>query len=111
MSDTTDDGFSINGKLYTVEDLTFREQRELRAVIREHLAEDPTADIDDMAVMDVVPAFVYIVLKRDTPDLELETVLDMKLTDFVLAEPNGNGSGKGKAARPTKASATSGPRK
>jgi hypothetical protein len=77
-----EDGFMINGVMYGPDDLTFREQREMRKVIRE-LAEDPQADLENMSLTDVVPAFVFMVLKRDNPDLELDEVLDMKLTDFV----------------------------
>lgn len=108
-TDTPDDGFVINGKLHRVEDLTFREQRELRKIVRE-LADDSEANLEEMAVMDVVPAFVYVVMKRDDAGLNMDDVLDMKLTDFIPSEPNGNGNGNGKAD-PTKGSGTSGRRK
>lgn len=110
MATEQDDGFLINGQLHSVEDLTFREQRELRKLVRE-LAEDPEANLDDMAVMDVVPAFVYVVMKRDDPKLKIDDVLDMKLTDFAPSESNGNGNGNGRKVPPTKAPGSSGRRK
>lgn len=111
MATDTDDGLVINGKLHRVEELTFREQRELRKLVRE-LAEDAEADLDAMPLMDVMPAFVYVVMKRDNPDLSMDDVLDMRLTDFVpTPNGNGNGNGNGSPARPTKAPGTSGRRK
>lgn len=99
------EGFVINGVRYAPGDLTFREQREVRRLIRE-LAENPEADIDDMSLADVVPPFVFVVLKRDNPDITLDDVLDMKLSDFMADESEPEAPKK----RPTRAAkaATSG---
>lgn len=104
-----DEGFLINGVLYGPDDLTFREQREMRTLIRAN-AEDPKAEINDMALADVVPPFVFVVMKRDNPDLKFDEVLDMKLSDFVPEDEPAAAEAKPK--RPTRAAkaATSGPR-
>lgn len=102
------DGFVIDGVTYSPDDLTFREQREMRKLIREELAENPDADIDDMALADVVPAFVYVVKKRDNPDLTLDDVLDMKLSDFI---PDADGEAAETPTGAAKKPAASGRRK
>lgn len=83
----------IDGQELDTDDLTFREQRELRSAARD-LVGDAGADIDAMALVDFLPALVYVVKKRDDPDYTLEQALELKTKD-VLQSRNGK--------RPTRA--------
>lgn len=89
----------IDGKPYTADDLTFREQRELRTQVRALLG-DPAADLDDAAVMDFIPAIVYVVKRRDDPEFTMDQALDMEFGD-VLREPDPTKSRAKKPPRET----------
>lgn len=97
------DSFQIDGVAYTADDLTFREQRELRTIVRD-LVDDPEVNIEDMAMMDFLPALVYVIVKRDNAEFTLDEALDMKISDLLPAE---NGNGKKPARRPTQSAAGS----
>jgi hypothetical protein len=75
----------IDGKHYSPEDLTFREQREMRKVYRE-IMEDPAADIDDAAFMDLLPAMTVVLKRRDDPEYTVEQALDIKAKDLLPPE-------------------------
>lgn len=80
------------------DDLSFREHRELREKVRE-LVGDPQADVDmeHMAIVDWLPALVYMWRKRKDPEYTLEQVLDTsKPSDFLVED-------KDAAGPPTKA--------
>ena len=82
----------IDGTVTTVDDLTFREQRDMRRTIRDTL-EDPEASLEDAPIHEFYLALIYTVRKRDNPDLTLDEALDWKLKDFLQPVSNGNGSG------------------
>lgn len=92
--------FTVDGKGYSVDDLTFREQRELRKLVRE-LVDDPTAELVESDLMDVVPVAVFLVRRRGDDTYTLEQALDLKWDD-LHPKSNGNGNGNGGARRPTK---------
>ena len=75
----------VNGKPLDEDDLTFREKRELRRVVLEDLMGKPDGDITDAYTDDFLLAMLYVVLKRDKPEMTLEEALDLKLSDFMKA--------------------------
>ena len=83
------DAVCIDGQLYTFDDLTFAEQREARDAAR-RLA--PDGDPDEAGVMDVLPAFVWVVRKRTEPDYTLEQALDLKPSDLEPPAPKAEGA-------------------
>lgn len=89
---------AVDGKEYSLDDLTFREQRELRKTVRE-LVDDPQADIDEAAMMDVLPAVALVLKRRDDPKYSIDQALELKVADLT-AKANGNGK------RPTKRATT-----
>jgi hypothetical protein len=86
-------GIWVDGKCYTDDDLTFREQRTIRSLLRE-LMEDPLFDPLDAAQADLMPAYVCVIKRRTDPGYTVEQALDIKPSD--LAKPE-------KKARPTRA--------
>lgn len=80
MSD--DSALWLDGKPYTVDDLTFREQRKLRDLIRE-LA--PGEDVESASEADFIPAFIAVIKQRDDPGFSVEQALDFRPAD--LARP------------------------
>ena len=91
-----DGDLRINGKVYDSNDLTFREERELRQIVRDHLI-PPGVDEDDLTLGDILPATIYILHRRDNPDFTLEEALDLKPRDVLFegeveARPTPRGS-------------------
>ena len=82
-----DDGtIFIEGAAYTPDDLTFREQREMRDIYRNMMG-DPAADLANAANMDFLPVLAYLVRRRDDPEYTLERALDLKIADLVTPPP------------------------
>ena len=75
----------VNGKPLDEDDLTFREKRELRRVVLEELMGDANGDITDAYTDDFLLAMLFVVLKRDKPEMTIEDALDLKLSDFFEA--------------------------
>jgi len=79
----SDDGsIYIEGKAYSPDDLSFREQREMRRLYRD-LVEDPDADIGEAANMDFLPLLAFMIRRRDEPGYTLEQAFDLKISDLV----------------------------
>lgn len=76
----------IDGQEYNADDLTFREQRDMRKTLR-HLMDDSTGDIEDASGADFYAALIYTVKKRENPELDIEEVLDWRLSDFLKDRP------------------------
>lgn len=77
----------IDGQAYTAEDLTFREQREMRRVLKADLMDDPEADVADANISDFYLAMIYVIKRRANDALTLDDVLDMKLADVLKERP------------------------
>lgn len=77
MSDD-DSALWIDGQAYTMDDLTFREQRQFRDFVRE-LA--PGGDPDEAGEADIVPAMIVVVKRRTDEAFTLEQALDFKPGD------------------------------
>ena len=78
-----DDGMIyIEGQAYSPDDLTFREQREMRQVYRD-LMGDPSADLADASNMDFLPVLAFMVRRRDDPEFTVEQALDIKVSDLL----------------------------
>lgn len=80
-------GLYVNGSRFDEDDLTFREKREVRRVVATELMGDPKADVSDAYTDDFLLATLYVVLKRDKPEMTLDEAMDLKLSDFLLAPP------------------------
>lgn len=90
----------VDGEVLDLDDFTFREMRELRRVVREHILEtDDDVDVDDLSLSEYLPAAIYVLKKRTDPDFTIDRALDLKFKDVVKPHTNGNGR------RPTKAAA------
>ena len=61
-----------------LDDLTFREQIELRKLVRELVGED---DMEDPPVSAVIPVAYYILKRRTDAEFTLDQALDMKWED------------------------------
>lgn len=85
--------FNVDGTDYTLDDLTYGEQREVRRLVRE-LSEDPNAEIIPADPMDRAPAMVCVIRRRDNPEYTIEEAQEVKPGD-VWREV--------KAERPTRA--------
>ena len=72
----------VDGQPYSADDLTFREQREMRRLYRE-LVEDPKAELSDAAGMDYFPLLAFLLRHRDDPDYTLKQALDLKAKDLL----------------------------
>jgi hypothetical protein len=88
MADSSEGNLRINGREYDPSDMTFREQRAMRAIIRDELyPEDPDVDMDELTLADLLPAMVVVLVRRDDPDYTLDQALDLKHKDvYVVAE-------------------------
>lgn len=84
------DGVFIDGKHHQVADLTFKEQRLVRALVRE-LAENPELEIEQANNLDVIPALVTVVKRRAEPDYPVERALESNYSTYIKAKGR-NGS-------------------
>lgn len=75
----------INGKVYDSNDLTWREEREVRQIVREHLLAEGI-DEEDLTVGDILPAVVFVLHRRDNAQFTLDEALDLKPRDVVLED-------------------------
>lgn len=89
MAKQEPEGLWVDGERYTVSDLTFKEQRELRQIVRD-VTGDPEHGMfgEDC---DFIPAFVTVIKRRENPAFKVEDADQLKDTDLE------------KPARPTKA--------
>jgi hypothetical protein len=83
-------GIPVDGQFYTVEDLTGREQRELRDALRELTGNDTAtiaaflnfAMVDDF---DYACAMTYVVTKRTNEKFTLDDALELKPAEIQEA--------------------------
>jgi hypothetical protein len=102
-------GLWIDGELYTVDDLTFKERRLMRTTVRELNSDDPDFDMAFVdPINDTIPVFVWIIKRRTNPDYSMDDVLSMKLSDLEApaTDAEDSGGGKGKKPRPTSSTAS-----
>lgn len=83
-----DAGIYIDGTLYTVDDLSFREQRAMREMVRE-LA--PEGDVELATTADALPAFLCVVKRRTDPEFTIDQALDAKPSDLQKPPPTKRG--------------------
>lgn len=83
MADT-ETGLFIDGTVYTVDDLSYREQRKMRELARE-LA--PDGELDAAGEIDLIPAMVCVLRRRTEPSFSLEQALDVKPKDLEQPVP------------------------
>lgn len=97
----------INGKVYDSEDMTFREEREVRQIVREHLLPKDMTE-DDLTIGDILPAVVYVLHRRDNPDFTLDEALDLKPRDVAVEEAEEPRPTRRGSSAPKKTSAAAG---
>jgi hypothetical protein len=73
----------IDGVEYSSDDLTFREQRKMRDMLKQLTG----GDVEEASIPEFYMALIYTVKKRDNPELDIEEVLDWKLKDFLQDRP------------------------
>lgn len=99
MSVSTETTVHVDGDAVTIDQMTFRERREVRRLAVE-LSEDPTGE--DYTVDDAVMAMVAVVKRRRDPAFDAETLLDEAPDTYLTAPPTSP-----KAPRPRRVAAKS----
>ncbi len=100
----------VKGKVYDSNDMTFREEREVRDVLRGLLGVD-TLDDDQLSLADIFPAACLVLRRRDEPEFTLDEALDLKRTDVLIEEAEEEAKKPNSRSGPTKPSARSSPAK
>lgn len=91
----------VDGEVLDLDDFTFREMRELRRVVKEHIIEsEDDVDIEDLSLSEYLPAAIYLLKRRSDPEYTIDKALDLKFKDVVKPHVNGNGSRPTQAAKP-----------
>jgi hypothetical protein len=75
-------GVWVDDRYYTDTDLTFKEQRVVRELIRE-ACDDPSMKYQDAEWMDVWPALVTVLKRRTDTKFSYDQAADMKYDDIV----------------------------
>src|SRR3954447_5523115 len=88
MADAPEAAVYVDGKPYTLDDLTFRELRDVRQIVRD-LTGNPEAGIWEGDDIDFFPALVTVLKRRDDPAFRVEDA--EALTALDLQKPKGNG--------------------
>jgi hypothetical protein len=94
---------AVDGERYTMDDLTFRERREVRRLARD-LDGNPDVDFDDVMIDDLIAAFVTVCKQRGTPAFTVEDALDMKPGELLAAAEDPPTKGAAKAGAKPKTS-------
>src|SRR3712207_5494549 len=87
------DGLWVNGERFTLDDLTYREQREMRTITAQ-LA--PDGDVEAASEIDLIPAMVTVIRRRTEPDFTVEQALELKPTQLVPEQRPTKQRGKAK---------------
>ena len=86
--------FVIDGQAVEMDDLTFQEQQEYRALVRESSG-DPELNPRFAEPMDRFPALVFLLRRRANPDYTIEDARSGTYEEFLVEKPK----------RPTRAAA------
>lgn len=78
-------GVTIDGHVYTLKSLSFRERLELRKLIRASIGRDDAELYDVVDDADLIPNIVYLVKRRSDPTYTLDQALDMSEADLEAA--------------------------
>lgn len=76
---------AIDGDAHTMDDLTFRERKEVRRLARE-LDGNPAAELDDIMVDDLLVAMVTVIKRRASPEYTTDEAMDIRPADIVPGE-------------------------
>lgn len=74
----------INGKVYNPDTLTFREQREMKRILREDMFDGDLPE--DIGMADTTPAMVLVLVHRDNPKYTLDEALDLVPAEILLTK-------------------------
>lgn len=77
---------AIDGESHTMDDLTFRERKEVRRLSRE-LDGNAEAELDDIMVDDLIVAMVTVIKRRSNPEYTTDEAMDIKPADIVPEDP------------------------
>lgn len=73
---------ALDGDSHTMDDLTFRERKEVRRLARE-LDGTPDAELDDIMVDDLLVAMVTVIKRRASPEYTTDEAMDIRPNDIV----------------------------
>lgn len=76
----TDEAIWVDGEPFTMDDLSYREQREARELTRDLV---PDGDIDRAGDADIIPAMVCVIRRRANPQYKIDEALEVKPTDLL----------------------------
>lgn len=76
---------AVDGDSYTMDDLTFRERKEVRRLARE-LDGSADAELDDIMVDDLIVAMVTVIKRRANTDYTTDEAMDIRPSDIVPGE-------------------------
>ena len=72
----------IDGRLYGLDDLSFRERKELRQLVRESLGRDDAELSDVVDDVDLVPQMVFLIRRRSDASYTLERAMELSLAEL-----------------------------
>lgn len=84
MTEVIEDPFTIavDGETYSMDDLSFKERKEVRKLARE-IADDPEAELEDMVVDDLLVAMVTVCKQKTDPAFTIDAAMELKPGDIV----------------------------
>ena len=74
----------IDGQAYTFDDLTYREQRKVRDLLK-GIAPD-VEDTDDASLADFMPCVITVIKQRTDPDFTIDQALDFSPKELRAPE-------------------------
>lgn len=73
---------TVDGDTYTMDDLKFRERKEVRRLARD-LHGSADADLDDIMVDDLIVAMVTVIKRRANPEYTIDEAMEIRPADIV----------------------------
>lgn len=91
----------IDGVPYTIDDLSYREHREMRSIVQGLVPSDGdiSADPADAAEADFIPAVITVIKRRTDPDFSVDQALEFRPKDLEPPVPPTKTAAKKRAAR------------
>lgn len=77
---------TVDGERFTMDNLTFRERREVRRIARE-LDGNMDLDFDDVMIDDLLASFITVCKRRTVPTFTIDDALDLTPGDVVVNAP------------------------
>ena len=100
QDEAPDGALWIDGQPHTLDELTYREQRQLRTFVKE-LSDEPVEGVEDVVEVDLIPAFITVIKQRTDPGFTLDQALDFKSSDLEAPARPTKPAAKKRAAKKT----------